>query len=237
MKPVVLVPLLAAIAACGGGGGGSAESAKPTIVECMTPKAGVKFEIETWPKQSQPSIFDRRYYEVLANVFDGKPALTTRTYGVDVAGTRFFEYAESVYATGTGLNLLGIEVYDSERKISRRDVFSPPVTTPAALSIGLPVVREYKGTTTHPGAAAGGMDEVRTFSWQDKIELLGYEDITVADGHKLTNVCKVKVQVSEGIYPFVYEWYAAGYGRVAWGGDVDGKSQMRELISRIEQAP
>ena len=40
-----------------------------------------------------------------------------------------------------------------------------------------------------------------------------------------------------GTQPLAYEWYAVGYGLVARGADVDGKLEMQQVPTRIEQAP
>lgn len=242
MKPVVLVPLLAVIAACGGGGGGTAEPAKPTIVECMTPKVGAKFETDSWSESYTPGLllydFGDKRFEVLEKTFEGRPALSIRTYEANTAESGAvswdFTYADAVVATSSGFQLLGAEGAIGEPRDGGRLVYSPPVTTPVTLAIGTPAVREYAGTLTR--AVAGSAEEVSTISGQDRIELLGYEDITVADGQILQNVCKVKV--SSEASSFIHEWYAAGYGLVAREVfDVDGKLVMRDLIARIEQAP
>jgi hypothetical protein len=242
MKPVVLVPLLAVISACGGGGGGTAESAKPTIVECMTPKVGVKFETDSWSESFTPGLllydFGDKRFEVLEKTFEGRPALSVRTYYANTAESGAvswdFMYANAVVATSSGFQLLGAEGLVDDPDGYRRIVYAPPVTTPAALTIGTPARRQYAGTYTR--TVAGAADEVRTVSRQDRIELLGHEDIAVADGHILQNVCKVKV--SSEASSFVHEWYAAGYGLVAREAfDDDGKLVMRDLIARVEQAP
>lgn len=242
MKPVVLVPLLAVIAACGGGGGDTAEPAKPTIVECMTPKAGVKFETADRRTKLNPAQIDLygpydARYEVVAGQFEGRMALSIRTYQVDTAESgavsRYYTYADAVVATSSGFQLLGREGPVDHPDGYMRLVYSPPVTTPAALTIGTTALRQYAGT--YKRSVAGAADEVRTVSSQDRIEWLGYEDIPVADGHTLQNVCKVRV--SRGTRPPAYEWYAAGYGLVARGADVDGELEMQQVPTRIEQAP
>ncbi|MEN9490242.1 MAG: hypothetical protein RJA63_691 [Pseudomonadota bacterium] len=242
MKPVVLVPLLAVISACGGGGGGTAEPAKPTIVECMTPKVGVMFETADRRAKLGPAQIDfygpyDARYEVVADQFEGRPALSIRTYEANTAESGAvswdFTYADAVVATSSGIQLLGREGSVDHPDGYRRIVYAPPVTTPAALTIGETALRQYAGTYTR--TVAGAADEVRTFSLQDRIEWLGYEDIPVADGHTLQNVCKVRV--SMGTQPLAYEWYAVGYGLVARGADVDGKLEMQQVPTRIEQAP
>lgn len=243
MKAVVLVPLLAVIAACGGGGGDTAESAKPTIVECMTPKAGVKFETIN-PKAPDPDANPATTrpnglrYDVVEDVFEGQPALSVRVYGAEMTinsqVVRWqFVYSEDILATESRVQLLGVKGPVDHPDGYMRLVYSPPVTTPATLTIGTPTVREYTSTFTR--SVAGAADEVRTVSRLERIEWLGYEDISLSDGRILSNVCKLKV-TRDG-QPVGYEWYAVGYGRVAQGSDVDGKPEMWELISRIEQAP
>lgn len=245
MKSLCGIPLLIVLAACGGGGDGATESAKPTIVDCMTPKAGVKFETDASVVPGaidiQPGAYGNKRFEVAAREFEGQAALSIRTYTavteIPATAPRWhFDYARTVVATAAEFLLLGAEGPDGDKPDGIQIRYSPPVRMPATLPIGLPTVRSYRGTLTRVSPTPGGADEVTPFDRQDTIEWMGYDEITVAGGRRLSNVCKVKVSNTAGA--FDYEWYAAGYGMVAREVfDANARLVVRDLIARVEQAP
>lgn len=238
MKCWLVFPFAMVVAACGGG---EESVPPPTMLSCMTPKSGVRFETE-WKgmKESTSTVIslysgsETRRFEVSESEFEGRPALRilARTEG----GVWSSPYqTEHVAATAAGFQQFSVEGGAKIDQSEFRLVYSPPLTTPASLTAGVPVSREY--TVTHSSTTSGGDPVVNTWPKTDSIEFLGYERVEVADGHVLGVNCKVRISYPYGSAKHI-RWYAPGYGLVAEDFfDSDGTLLTRERISKVIQAP
>lgn len=228
------------VSACGGGSGDSLNTTntpRSSIVECMTPKVGVKYE---WKyggesKWQTGAGLATDTYDVIAHSFEGLSTIGEHSGSYvgesRVVNGQFQELGEVTYKTE-----------DLNGSLSFKEVNTPPVTIPATLQLGQSLV--LNKTTVRTDYDSAGQPLTPTSStYGSRFEFLAYEDLTLGDGTVLKNACKIKETIlsyQDATYVGSYYiiWFSPGYGAVRSDYyTAAGVKDWQGLISKVIQAP
>ncbi len=220
------------LAACGGGSPAPGTAEQQPSRDSVPVKTATLGECFKWTPGTKYSMSDGSKQLIVQEAFEGQTV--TGWMELRANDTRFG--GAYVAVDNTYVRLLGGVDYDDKGVLSSKEVFSADARFPVDMAAGQTVRLSYVETKTDLRPAPA----TTTTTITGQITFVGVEALTLG-GRTFTDVCKIRVESSEGGTTFrSMVWVAKGFGNIrteqldAQGAAVPG---TREELTAIISAP